>query len=163
MAPKTPFDIVPFDAAEHLKDEKSIAACLNASREMNDPAVLRNALSTVARARSMTDLAQACGLGRESLYKALRPGAKPRYETVLRVMEALGVEMVFQARQQLGTVARQAAAMLGATKKEAVELVRSKLAPKDTSRTRRTKPPVGVERKSAGKALVAIYKTCRAT
>ena len=54
MAPTQPVDIVPFDAAEHLKDEKSIAACLNASREMNDPAVLRNALSTVARARSMT-------------------------------------------------------------------------------------------------------------
>ena len=154
MATTKPFDIVPFDAAEHLKDEKSIAAFLNASREMNDPAVLLNALSTVARARSMTDLAQASGLGRESLYKALRPGAQPRYDTVLRVMEALGVEMVFQARHPPATVATQAAAATRATKTEAVEPARSKLASKAPSRTRRTKPQVDVERKSAGKALV---------
>lgn len=95
--PKTnPLDISAFDAAEYLKDEESIAAFLNASREMNDPAVLLNALSTVARARSMSQLAEASGLGRESLYKALKPGAQPRYDTVMRVIHALGLEMVFQ-------------------------------------------------------------------
>lgn len=98
MGKANTFGIAPFDAAEYLKDEKSIAAFLNASRAMNDPAVLLNALSTVARARGMSDLAEASGLGRESLYKALRPGAQPRYDTVMRVMDALGVEMVFQAK-----------------------------------------------------------------
>jgi probable addiction module antidote protein len=93
MAVKT----VPFDAAEYLTDEESIADFLNASAEMGDSAVLLNALGTVARARSMTKLAEDSGLGRESLYKALKPGAQPRYETVMKVVEALGVKMVFAA------------------------------------------------------------------
>jgi probable addiction module antidote protein len=93
MAIKT----VPFDAAEYLTDEESIADFLNASAEMGDPAVLLNALGVVARARSMTKLAENAGLGRESLYKALKPGAQPRYETVMKVVEALGVRMIFAA------------------------------------------------------------------
>jgi probable addiction module antidote protein len=145
-------DIVSFDAAEYLKDEKSIAAFLNASREMNDPAVLLNALSTVARARSMTDLAQASGLGRESLYKALRPGAQPRYETVMRVMDALGVEMVFKAKHQ-PAVGRQAAAVTRATKKKAVEVARSKI-PKAPSRTRTAETRASAN----GKALESLSK-----
>lgn len=108
MAVRKTFDIVPFDAAEYLQDEESIAAFLNASREMNDPAVLLNALSTVARARSMTDLAIASGLGRESLYKALRPGAQPRYDTVVRLMDALGIEMVFQAKPRPARTTKKA-------------------------------------------------------
>src|SRR5262245_28986879 len=93
MAIKT----VPFDAAEYLTDEQSIADFLNASAEMGDLAVLLNALGAVARARSMTKLAEDSGLGRESLYKALKPGSQPRYETVMKVVDALGVKMVFAA------------------------------------------------------------------
>src|SRR5215208_4923132 len=93
MAIKT----VPFDAAEYLADEESITDFLNASAEMGDPAVLLNALNTVARARSMTKLAEDSGLVRESLYKALKPGAQPRYETVMKVVDALGVKVVFAA------------------------------------------------------------------
>jgi len=94
MAIKT----LPFDAAEYLTDEESIANFLNASAQMGDPAVLLNALGTVARARSMTKLADDSGLGRESLYKALKPGAQPRYDTVMKVLDALGVTMVFEAQ-----------------------------------------------------------------
>src|SRR4051812_42008237 len=97
MTKDNPLGLTPFDAAEYLKDEESIAEFLNASMEMNDPAVLLNAVSTVARARSMSELAEASGLGRESLYKALKPGSQPRYDTVMKVLSALGVEMVFRA------------------------------------------------------------------
>lgn len=97
MTKKNPLGITPFDAAEYLKDEAGIAEFLNASSEMNDPTVLLNALSTVARTRSMSQLAEASGLGRESLYKALKPGSQPRYDTVMKVISALGVEMVFRA------------------------------------------------------------------
>jgi len=100
MSKPNPLGIAPFDAAEYLDDEESIAEFLNASVEMNDPAVLLNAVSAVARARSMSQLAQDSGLGRESLYKALKPGAQPRYETVMKVLGALGVEMVFRAPQK---------------------------------------------------------------
>jgi probable addiction module antidote protein len=102
MAIKT----LPFDAAEYLTDEESIADFLNASAEMGDPAVLLNALGTVARARSMTKLADDSGLGRESLYKALKPGAQPRYDTVMKVLGALGVTMVFAAQAKPTSAAK---------------------------------------------------------
>ncbi len=51
------------------------------------------AVADVARARGMSKLAQDSGLGRESLYKALRPGSKPRYETVSKILTALNVKI----------------------------------------------------------------------
>jgi len=51
------------------------------------------AIKAVARARGMTQLAKDSGLGRESRYKALWPGSKPRYETVMKVVRALGVNL----------------------------------------------------------------------
>ena len=51
------------------------------------------AVRDVARARGMAQLAKDAGLGRESLYKALTPGAKPRYDTVLKLLHALGVKI----------------------------------------------------------------------
>lgn len=114
MTKENPFGLAPFDPAQYLNDEQSIAEFLNASIEMNDPAVLLNAISTVARARSMSQLAEASGLGRESLYKALKPGAQPRYDTVMRVINALGMELVFRpprnhAAKPAETVARAGA------------------------------------------------------
>ncbi len=96
MAKTDPLAITPFDAAHYLSNEQAIAEFLNASIEIGDPTVLLNALATVARARSMTQLASDAGLGRESLYKALAPGAKPRYDTVMRLLNALGVGFKFQ-------------------------------------------------------------------
>jgi len=57
----------------------------------DDPDLLLLALADIARARGMTEVAKEAGLGRESLYKALSPGAKPRFDTVLKVARALGV------------------------------------------------------------------------
>ena len=54
------------------------------------------ALGDVARARGMAQVAKDAGVGRESLYKALAPGAKPRFDTVLKVAKALGVRLVAQ-------------------------------------------------------------------
>jgi probable addiction module antidote protein len=92
---KNPPDLVPFDATQYLTDEAAIAEFLNVSLEMGDEQVLLHAVSTVARARGMTQLAKDAGLGRESLYKALAPGAKPRYDTVFKVIQALGVNIHF--------------------------------------------------------------------
>lgn len=85
-----------FDMAEHLPDEQAIAEYLTVVLEENDPAALAEALGTVARARGMTEIAKASGMSREALYKALRPGAHPRFETISRVCEALGVKLVVQ-------------------------------------------------------------------
>lgn len=51
------------------------------------------AVGHVARSRGMQTIAQSTGLGRESLYKALLPGAKPRYDTILRVLRSLGLKL----------------------------------------------------------------------
>lgn len=89
-------DLPDFDPTEYLKDEEDIAHYLTAMLEENDPALLAAALGDIARARGMTDIAKACGLGREALYKALRPNAKPRFDTIQRVCSALGVKLVVQ-------------------------------------------------------------------
>ena len=83
----------PFDAADYLTDEETIAEYLTAALEDPNPDLFLIAVRDVARARGMTQLAKDTGLGRESLYKALTPGAKPRYDTVMKIMHALGVKL----------------------------------------------------------------------
>ncbi|MBX3687976.1 MAG: putative addiction module antidote protein [Dokdonella sp.] len=79
--------------AEMLDSEQAIAEYLTIVLEENDAAALADALGTVARARGMTAVAQDAGLAREALYKALRAGAHPRFDTIQRVMAALGVRL----------------------------------------------------------------------
>lgn len=86
-----------FDAADYLDDEETIAAYLSEALEDSDPDTFLMAVRTVARARGMAQLAKDSGLGRESLYKALTPGAKPRYDTMMKVIRALGVKLHAEA------------------------------------------------------------------
>lgn len=85
--------LAPFDAADYLDSEETIAEYLSAALEDPNPDVFLAAIRDVARARGMTQLAQDAGLGRESLYKALAPGAKPRYDTLLKLVHALGIKL----------------------------------------------------------------------
>ena len=83
-----------FDAADYLDDEETIIAhYITAALEDPNPDVFLTAVRDVARARGMAQLARDTGLGRESLYKALTPGAKPRYDTMLKLLAALGVKL----------------------------------------------------------------------
>jgi len=82
-----------FDAAVYLRNEETIAEYISAALEDPNPDVFLAAVRDVARARGMTQLAKDSGLGRESLYKALTPGAKPRYDTMLKLLHALGVKL----------------------------------------------------------------------
>lgn len=82
-----------FDASEYLENETVIAEYLNAALEDENPNVFLVAIGDVARARGMGQLAKDTGLGRESLYKALASGAKPRYDTVMKIVRALGIEL----------------------------------------------------------------------
>ena len=85
--------LLPFDAARYLTDEAAIAEYVTAVLEADDPDLLLVALADIARAKGMAEVAREAGLGRESLYKALSPGAKPRFDTVLKVARALGVRL----------------------------------------------------------------------
>lgn len=82
-----------FDAALYLDSEEMIAEYLNAALEDGNTDLLLMTLGDIAKARGMTKIAKASGLGRESLYKALAVGSKPQYDTVLKVMKALGVRL----------------------------------------------------------------------
>ena len=97
MAKSTkPSALVAFDAVDYLTSETAIADYINAILASNDPDLLLLALSDVARARGMAQVAQDAALGRESLYKALSPGAKPRLDTIMKVIHALGVRLMVQ-------------------------------------------------------------------
>ena len=86
-------EFAPFDAADYLDDEDSIAEYITAALEEPDPDVFPTAVRDVTSARGTAQLAKDAGLGRESLYKALTPGVKPRYDTMLKLLNALGVKI----------------------------------------------------------------------
>ena len=85
--------LAPFDVSRHLNSEAVIAEYLAAALEDPNPDVFLRAVANVAKARGMASVAEASGLGRESLYKALAPGAKVRYETVRKLVDSLGVKL----------------------------------------------------------------------
>jgi probable addiction module antidote protein len=93
-------ELPEFDAAQYLNSEEDIAAYLTTVIEENDSSLLAAALGDIARARGMTQVAKESGITREALYKALRPGSEPRFETVSRVCAALGVRLVVQPIQE---------------------------------------------------------------
>ena len=90
--------LLPFDAARYLTDDAAAAEHVTAVLETGDSDLLVLALGDIARARGMAQVAKDAGLGRESLYKALARGAKPRFDAVMKVAHALGVH--FTARVQ---------------------------------------------------------------
>ena len=86
-----------FDSAVHLDSDEAISAYMEEAMETDDPAFIAYALGQVTRARGMTEIAKQAGLSRESLYKALSAGARPRYETVSAVLRALSVKLTVVA------------------------------------------------------------------
>jgi probable addiction module antidote protein len=90
---KNRLGIAEFDASDYLDNEEVIAEYLAAALEDPNPDVFLHAVADVARARGISRVAKEAGLGRESLYKALAPGAKIRYDTVRKLMDSLGVRL----------------------------------------------------------------------
>lgn len=85
--------IIEFDLASILDSDEAIGEYLSQVLADGDSDELLRAIGYIAKARGMAQIASDTGLGRESLYKALMPGAKPRFDTVLKVMHALGVDL----------------------------------------------------------------------
>jgi len=82
-----------FDLSDYLTSEEDIAEYISQVLAEGDSDEFLRAIGHVAKARGMTQLAKDSGLGRESLYKAFRPGSKPQFDTVLRVLRALGIHL----------------------------------------------------------------------
>ena len=81
----------PFDAARFLDSEEAISEYINAAIEEGDTALFLAALTNVVKARGIAKVASDAGIGRESLYKTLAPGASPRFETIMKLVRAIGV------------------------------------------------------------------------
>ncbi|WP_175953651.1 addiction module antidote protein [Schaalia sp. Marseille-Q2122] len=89
--------ITPWDASEYLESEEDIIAYLNAALEAEDPALLQVALGDIAKARGMTSIAREAGVGRESLYKSLSADGNPSWQTLSKVISALGLRLEARA------------------------------------------------------------------
>jgi probable addiction module antidote protein len=85
----------PYDVAEHLRTPEEMAAYLEACMEEadGDVAFIAKALGDIARAQGMTQVAKDSGLSRESLYKALSGERSPSFDTILKVVTALGLKL----------------------------------------------------------------------
>jgi probable addiction module antidote protein len=98
MTTKTRVSHLPsFEPAQYLDSDEAVAQYLTAILEEDNPGLLAAALGDIAKARGMSEIAKASGLAREALYKALKPDAQPRFDTIARVCKALGVRLVAQA------------------------------------------------------------------
>lgn len=87
-----------FDAAEYLDSQEMIAAYLTEALETDDEAFIAKAIGTIARAQGMSAVADSAGLSRENLYRALSGNTRPEFETIRRVLGALGVQLVAKPR-----------------------------------------------------------------
>ncbi len=92
----------PYDVAKHLRTPEEMAAYLEACIEEadGDVAFIAKALGDIARAQGMTKVAKDSGLSRESLYKALSGDRSPSFDTILKVVSALGLKLSATVRSE---------------------------------------------------------------
>jgi probable addiction module antidote protein len=86
-----------FDITRYLDSEEAMAEYLSQVLEDGDNAELIRALGHIAKAKGMATVAKESGLGRESLYKALSEGSQPRFDTISKVINALGLKISVHA------------------------------------------------------------------
>jgi probable addiction module antidote protein len=82
-----------FDSVEYLDSPEALAEYLSEAFESADSAFIAHAIGTAARSRGMTDIAREAGVSRENLYRSLSGEAKPEFDTIIRVLTALGVQL----------------------------------------------------------------------
>jgi probable addiction module antidote protein len=87
-------ETTPFDPAEHLLTPDDIAGYLNSAMSSGNAAVIADALGICMRANNFAKLARDTGLNRQTLYRSLSHDGNPELATVLKVVEALGVQLI---------------------------------------------------------------------
>ena len=85
--------LTTFDAARYLDSKEVIAEYLSQVLSDGDIDELLAAIGNIAKAKGMTQIAKDTGLGRESLYKTFSEGSKPKFETVMKVLNSFGVKL----------------------------------------------------------------------
>lgn len=88
-----------YDSADYLAGIEDVAAYLEAALDEagDDPAVIAQALGTIARSGNVSELARRVGMSREGLYKALSADGNPSFATIMKVAKALGLKLHFES------------------------------------------------------------------
>lgn len=88
--------LTDYDTAQYLDSTEDIAAYLTEAFETDDETYITIAIGNVAKAKGMATIAEKAGLSRENLYRSLGGNAKPEFATVMKVLHALGINLVAQ-------------------------------------------------------------------
>ena len=90
-------NLTTFDVSQYLGSKEMIAEYLSQVLQDGDSDELLEAVGNIAKAKGMAQIAKDTGLGRESLYKTFQAGTKPRFETVMKVLNSFGVKLEVSA------------------------------------------------------------------
>jgi probable addiction module antidote protein len=85
--------LTTFDISQYLDNKEVISEYLTQVLEDGDMDELLEAIGHIAKAKGMSEIASETGLGRESLYKTFQAGSKPRFETIMKVLHSLGIQI----------------------------------------------------------------------
>jgi probable addiction module antidote protein len=99
----------PFDADKYFDSDETVAAYITEALSTHDADMIARAIGVAAKARGMTDIAKQTGLSRESLYKALSGDGHPQFETINRVLKALGLRLRVEPAEDDGSEDKRAA------------------------------------------------------
>ena len=88
-----------WDASAYLETSEDMLAYLDEAARSGDPALLQAALGDIAKAKGMAEVARSAGVGRESLYKSLSTTGNPSFQTIAKVIDALGGQLTVAPRQ----------------------------------------------------------------
>ncbi len=89
----------PFDAADYLDTPEAVAAYLSEALATGDDDLIAQAIGAVARVKGMKKTANEAGVNRENLYRSLKAGGKPELATVMKVLDALDVQLVAKPKE----------------------------------------------------------------
>jgi len=85
--------LTDWDMAEYIKTKKDVIAHLEAALAENDIPFLLSVIGDIARSEGMTKIARSLGMSREGLYRSLSPSGKPSFETVVKLLNLLGLRL----------------------------------------------------------------------
>ena len=85
--------LTTFDVSQYLDSKEMIAEYLSQVLQDGDMNELLEAIGNIAKAKGMSQIAKDTGLGRESLYKTFSADSKPRFETIIKVLDSFGVKL----------------------------------------------------------------------
>ncbi|WP_310441148.1 addiction module antidote protein [Sulfurimonas sp.] len=90
-------EVTNFDITQYLDNNEVIAEYLSQILADGDMDELLEAIGNIAKAKGMSQIAKETGLGRESLYKTFHKGTKPKFDTIMKIMNSLGVKIQVSA------------------------------------------------------------------